>query len=224
MSDRSILDWFGKRKENSVNDGSRSHVVAVLDTVSELGASFVAMAEGDTVKATKSLERLMLSEQEADRIEDRLAAEISRGEMTVQERENLIAFVRKTDKVANWAKEAAIQEQLILETRASVPTEIWKELADMAEELKVEVRFLQNAIEDMRDDYRGAMANVDAVFDQERVIDGMYFVGIKHAHLSDMDPKDVLLVDNIINAVEMSADNCKSCGDTINILIASKGV
>lgn len=224
MSDKGILDWFGKRKEDSVNDGSRSHAVAVHDTVAELRRALGAMAGGDPAGALKCIERLMLSEEEADRIEDRLAAEISRGEMSVQEREDLIVFVRKTDKVANWAKEGAIQLQLLVETRAVVPEEIWEELEHMVEELIAEIRLLVAAIESMHTDVNATKRNIDSLNDQERILDSLYFKGIKHAHLSDMDPKAVLLVDNLINAIEMAADNGKSCGDTINILMVSRGI
>ena len=36
MSDKGILDWFGKRKESSVTIGARGHVMVVRDTVAEL--------------------------------------------------------------------------------------------------------------------------------------------------------------------------------------------
>lgn len=224
MSDKGILEWFGRKKESSVSDGSRSHAMAVTDTVSELKSSLKAMAEGDRAKAVKGIERLMLCEQEADRIEDRLTAEISRGEMSVQEREDLIVFVRDTDEIANWAKEAAIHEQLIIETGAQVPPEIWAEAAEMAGELETESKALVDAIAGMRGDPRAALSGIDAVFDQERIIDGLYFQGIKHAHMSQMDAKAVVLVDRMIDAMEKSADSGKSCGDMINILIASRGV
>ncbi|MDC7951532.1 DUF47 family protein [Methanomassiliicoccaceae archaeon COG_1] len=224
MNDKGILNWFGRRKGSSVNDGSRSHAMAVLDTVTELRRALDAMAKGDRDGAVKCTDRLFLSEEEADRIEDRLAVEISRGEMSVQEREDLVTFVRKTDKIANWAKEGAIHLQLIIETRADVPKEIWEELERMVGELMEEIRFLVAAIESMQRDANGALRNIDALNDQERIIDSLYFAGVKHSHLSVMDPKTVLLVDNLFNAVEMAADNGKSCGDTINILIVSRGV
>ncbi|MFA6870311.1 MAG: DUF47 family protein [Methanomethylophilus sp.] len=217
------MEWFGKRKEDNVGSGTRNHAMAVLDTASELGLALTAMAKGDEDAAVKCTERLILSEVEADRIEDRLCADISTGELSFQEREDLIHFVRETDQVANWAKEAALHLQLIIETRSQVPPEIWRELADMAEELTSEVRYLLAVIESMWSDSRVTVCNIDSVNDQERVIDRLYFSAIKHVHLSEMDPKAVMLVRDLISAIESAADSGKSCGDTINILLVSRG-
>ena len=224
MSDKGILDWFGKRKESSVTIGARGHVMVVRDTVAELKNALDCMVKGDAVAAVKCTERLMLCEKEADRIEDKLCAEISRGELSVQERETLIRFVRQTDKVANWAKEGAIYLQLLNETNARVPVEIWSELAHMTDELIEEIKFLVGAIENMNADPKKVFGEIDSLNDQERIIDGLYFTCIKHAHLSEMDPRGLYLVDELIEAIEMAADSGKSCGDAINIMLISRGV
>ncbi len=217
------MEWFGKRKEDAVGTGTRSHAMAVLDTVSELTLALGAMVKGDQATAMKGADRLILSEVEADRIEDRLCADISTGELSFQEREDLIHFVRENDQIANWAKEAALHLQLIVETHSAVTPEIWTELAGMANELTTEVRYLIAAIEAMRTDSRETVRKIDALNDQERVIDGLYFAAIKHVHLSDLDPKAVMLVRDLISAIESAADCGKSCGDTINILMVSRG-
>jgi len=224
LSDKSIFDWFGKRKEATVTDGTRDHAIAILDAVSELKNALKCMENGDVAAALKGAERLILSEREADRMEDRLCAEISRGELSVQEREDLISFVRKAHKIANWAKEAGIHMQLVVETSTSVPKDMWSELGKMTGELITEVKFLVAAIESIMANQKETLRNVDAIYDQERIIDGCYFSAIKHAHLSDMDPKAVLLVTEMINSIEMAADSGKSCADTIEILIVSRGI
>ncbi len=224
MSDKGILDWFGKRKESTVAMGARGHVVTVRDTVSELKNALDCMVKGDAAAASKCMERLILSEEEADRTEDRLCAEISRGELSVQERENLIRFVRKTDDIANWAKEGSIFIQLLNETGADVPKDIWSDLAHMAEELIEEVKFLGVAIENINVDPKKVYGEIESLNDQERIIDGLYFACIKHAHLSSMDPKGVYLVDELVEAIEMAADSGKACGDAINIMLMSRGV
>ncbi len=224
MNDKGILEWFGKRKENSVTLGARGHVMAVRDTVAELKNALDCMVKGDAAAAVKCTDRLILCEEEADRMEDRLCAEISRGELSVQDRENLIHFVRQTDRVANWAKEGAIYLQLLNETGASVPKETWAELAHMAAELIEETKFLMGATESINTDPKKVLREIDALNDQERIIDGLYFACIKHAHLSSMEPRGLYLVDKLAEAIEMAADSGKSCGDTINIMLTSRGV
>lgn len=224
MSEKGLMDWFGKRKEETVSTGARSHGVAVLDTVSELELVLASMAKGEKETALKGVDRLMLSEREADRIEDRLAADISRGDLTVGERGDLLHFIRQIDSIANWAKEAALHVQLILETDAVVPKEIWEEMAATVNELIEEVKFLVSAIETYNSDIKRTLRTIDSINDQERIVDSKYYSSIKHAHMSDMDAKAILLVTEVINAIEMAADNGKASGDTINILITSRGL
>jgi predicted phosphate transport protein (TIGR00153 family) len=216
------MGWFGKRKEDSVRTGSRSHCIAVLDAVTELDMAVQAMAGGNAASAMKCVERLMLCEHEADRIEDRLCAEISGGELSVQEREDLIHFVRKMDHIANWSKEAALHIQLIKETGSGVPEEIWRQIEKMSSELIPAVKHLINAVETLGSDNAETVRNVDAVNDQERIVDGLYFESIKKVHLSSMDPKAVMLVRELILSLEMAADTCKACADTMTILISSR--
>lgn len=224
MSEKGILDWFSKRTENTVRVKSRSHGIIVLDAVSELNFALKSMAGGKEDAAVKGLERLFLSEHEADRIEDKLCVDISGGELSVQEREDLIRFVRKMDEIANWSKEAALYVQLILETHAKVPQEIWESTEKMSEEIMTAVKYLIKVVEALNGDPKDVLKNVDGVNDQERIVDTLYFQATKQAHLSNMDPKAVMLVCDMIRALEMSADSCKSCADTITILVTSRSL
>ena len=222
MSDKGIMSWFTKRKEDSVRLGSRGHGLVVLDAVSELDMAINAMAKGQRVEAVKCIERLILSEREADRLEDKLCAEISGGELSVQEREDLIHFVRKMDQIANWAKEASLHIQLVMETNASVPEDIWVEASKMSAEVIPAVKYLVKALESMLSNHTETVRNIDAVIDQEKIVDGMYFNAIKHIHLSPMDPRAVMLMRELIFSLEMAADACKACADTISILMVTR--
>ncbi|MDR3206109.1 MAG: DUF47 family protein, partial [Candidatus Methanoplasma sp.] len=149
MNEKGMLGWFGRRKEDSVRTGSRSHGLAVMDAAIELDLAIQAMSKGDRTAAMKCIERLILCEREADRIEDRLCAEISGGELSVQEREDLIHFVRKMDHIANWAKEAALHIQLIKETDSEVPEDIWNQIGKMSSEIMPAVKHLIKAVESL---------------------------------------------------------------------------
>lgn len=222
MSEKGLLDWFGKRAQDVVRDGSRNHGIIVLDTVSELNFALKAMNEGKSDVALKCIERLMMSEHEADRLEDRICADIVGGELSVHEREDLIHFVRKMDQIANWAKEAALHIQLIIETRSNISSMVWGYAEKMSTEIMVAVKQLIKIIEDLKIDPKSAIRNIDGVNDQERVVDGLYFQAIKQMHLSDMDPKAIMLASELISSLEMSADTCKACADTIMILLTSR--
>jgi len=206
-----------------VNTGARSHSIAVLDTVSELRMVIQAASGGKSYDASKCLERLVLSEREADKIEDRLVSEICSGELSVEEREALIRLVRKVDYIANWAKEAALFAQLLVETDSKVLESTWRSVEKMASELVLTVKHLVKTMESLGSGRANTMRCIDEINDQETIVDSLYFQTMKDACLSDMEPKATMLVMEMINAIEMSADTCKSCGDAINILLNTRG-
>jgi predicted phosphate transport protein (TIGR00153 family) len=217
-----MLGWFTKRKEETVRMGSRSHGLVVQDAVTELDLAIIAMGKGDQVNAMKCIERLMLLEREADRIEDKLCVDVSGGELSVQEREDLMYFIRKMDQIANWAKEGAIHVQLLKETNALVPEYIWHEMEKMAAELIPAVKHLVKIVENMDSASTETLRNIEAVYDQEKIVDGLYFSCIKQVHLSPMDPRAVMLMRELIFTIEMAADTCKACADMISIMMVSR--
>lgn len=224
MNERGMMGWFAKRKEETVRIGSRSHGLVVLDAVTELNLAIAAMKKGDHVDAMKCIERLMISEREADRIEDKLCAEVSGGELSVQEREDLIHFIRKMDQIANWSKEGALHIQLLKETNALVPENIWSEMEKMSSELIPAVKYLIKVIETLDSKSTDTLRNIEAVYDQEKIVDGLYFSCVKQVHLSSMDPRAVMLARELILSIEMAADTCKTCADTISILLSSRRI
>ncbi|MCL2509949.1 MAG: DUF47 family protein [Methanomassiliicoccaceae archaeon] len=223
MNDKKgMMSWFSKRKGEVVMMGSRSHGLVVLDAVTELDFALTAIGKGDRVNAMKCIERLMLLEREADKLEDKLCADVSGGELSVQEREDLIHFIRKMDQIANWAKEGAIHIQLLMETNALVPEYIWAEIEKMSTELIPAVKYLVKTIESIDTATAETVGYIEAVYDQERIIDELYFSCIKHVHLSTMDPRAVMLIRELILTLEMAADTCKACADTISIMMVAR--
>ena len=221
---KGVMIWLSKRKGETVREGSRSHGLVVQDAVTELDLAIKAMAKGDQVNAMKCIERLIMLEAEGDKIEDRLFEEVSGGELSVQEREDLVYFIRKMDSIANWAKEGAIHIQLLVETKALVPDYIWVELSKMSSELITAVKHLVKTVENMDTSHTETLGNIEATYDQEKIIDKLYFSCIKQVHLSPMDPRAVMLARDLILALEMAADTCKACADSISIILSARRI
>lgn len=218
---KNMMDWFGKRKGDSVQAGMRRHARIVLDVASEVGKSISSMIDGDTSSTLKSIDRMILSEREADRIEDRLCEEITGGELSVLERDDLLRIVRKTDKVADWAMEAGIHIQLVVEMGSSIPPQIWDAMRLMSTELTLAVKMLIRALESMSNPAE-LKRSIEAVKDQERIVDQINFANVKKILMSDMDYKSVMLMKGLVEAMEHSADACKSCVDTLSLLMTAR--
>lgn len=225
MSDvKNMLDWFSRRKSDTVQTGSRSHGLAVVDVVIEVDRAINAMTVGDTQAALKCVDRMILSEKEADRIEIRLCTEITDGLLSMQERENLLQFVKKLDLIADWANEAGAYIQLIIDTKIPVPQYMWEATKQMSNELILSVKMLIRAIENISDNLPEARRCVESIKDQERIIDQLNYTLFRKILVSEMDYKGVMLTRGMIEALEQSSDACESCGDTIMILMLSRRV
>ena len=226
MSDdaKNIISWFGKRKEDVLQDGMRTHALSVLDCVTELGNSMRAMEGGDVQGAMKAVERLYVLEHEADAKEEVLCNQMSIGELSPQDREDFMHFVKKTDSIANWCKEAAIHLQLVADTGAQIPRPIWEMLSGAVSDLESEVNGLMNAIRILGTGSEGLTACISGVKEQERRIDAAYMTITRAIIMSDMDYKAMMLSQKVLESLEQAADTCKGCAETINILFNSKRI
>lgn len=219
-----LLGWFGKRREGAVADGLRSMSVPVRDCVAELGVAMRAMRDGDAQAARKATGRIYISEREADSIEDKLCNEISFGELSPQDREDFMHFIRKLDKVANWSKEAGLALDLIDDIGLVVPAEIWSMTAQAVADLESELRNLVNAIEILGTGDGDVTPCIQGVKGMERTVDRAYYDITRAVYSSEMDVKAILMVTRIVDAVENAADTCKACSDTVAVLHYAKRV
>lgn len=133
-------------------------------------------------------------------------------------------FIRKTDKIANWSKEAAINISLVNEVGLEVPKAVWDMIAQSISDLETEVRNLSNAVSMLGTDAGDIMECVRGVRAMERTIDTAYFDITKAVFSSQMDHRAIILMSRVIDAIEMAADTCKACSDTVTILHYAKKV
>lgn len=217
------MEWFSKRKNDAVQVGRRSQAVAISDTVLELDNALKAMVAGDKATALKCIDRMVLAEREADRIEDKLSIDVTDGSLSIAEREDLLHLIRKSDKISDWANEAGIFIQMTIETETRVPPYLWEAIKQMSNELVLSVKMLIKAYESLGGNIQDLQRCIESIKDQERIIDQMNFTIFKKILLSEMDYKGVMLMRGVIQGIEESSDACKKCADTMLILLSVRG-
>lgn len=219
---KNLLDWFSKRKEDFVQKGMRRHCLAIIDAVNEAERAVSAMSRGDSDTTLRAVDRLIMSEREADRIEERLVEQLSFGELDPDQREDLMHLVKKMDKIADWAMDAGIHVQLMIETGIESPPHIWEALRIICSELTLAVRLLLRAVESIGDDPAVTLKCVQNIKGQERAIDEINYAILKKILMAEMDFRATILMKGMLQALENASDCCKDCADTINILITSR--
>ena len=105
-----------------------------------------------------------------------------------------------------------------------MPKGIWDMLAQSVSDLESEVRGLANSIEMMGSEGSDIMECVRGIREMERTLDRAYYEMTKTIFRADIDPKAVIMLLRIVDAIEMAADTCKACSDTVAILHYAKRV
>jgi uncharacterized protein len=218
----SLLDWFGKRRESVIMKGVRDHTQKVVDTISELNRAEIAVCKEEKDRALDAIKRVSLSEKEADNLEEMITEELSKGDLESKEREDLMHLIRRLDTSADWAKEAAMNLQTILEANVSVPLTLWKMYCAMSGELEKVAKSLKSAVDSLGVDEVAVATGVHGVEVGEHVMDDMYFSTKKEILFADIDPKAIFLLRDILHGVENSADSCKDASDMIKIVMVAQ--
>jgi len=222
LSDKgSLLDWFSKRRESLVTDLLRQHAQKVADTITELNRAVLALCKSDRHTALDALRRSALSEKEADNLEDSITEELSKGDLESKEREDLMHLIRRMDYVADWAKEAGMNLQLVIEANVEVPVTLWNKYLAMTQELEKAGRLLKSCIDNLGVDDDAVTKYERGIKVQEHILDDLYFSTKKEIFFSNIDPKAIYLMRDILHCLENSADKCNDAAEIIHILLVS---
>ncbi|MEM2943400.1 MAG: DUF47 family protein [Methanomassiliicoccales archaeon] len=216
------MDWFSKRRESVIMNGIRNHALRVSDTITELNRAIGFIGEGDRKRALEAIQRLLISEREADYFESTISAELSKGDLDAREREDLMHLVRRMDYVADWGKEAALNLQMIIEAGVEVPKSLWEKYHMMTGELERATKMLKMSIDNLGVEDELVVKYEREVEIAEHNLDDMYFVTKKEILFAQMDPRAIFLMRDILHGIENSADSCKDAADIIHILLTAE--
>lgn len=222
MSDKgSMSDWFGKRRESVISRGIRDHAEKVCDTISEINRAFGAMANEDHVKAIDAIRRLTYSEKEADNVEERMSEELAKGDLAPKEREDLMHLVRRMEDVADWGNEASRDLQLTIEANVSVPVNLWRKFFELTTELEKSSKAMRQSVDAFGVSSETVMSQEKAVGVLEHIIDDMYFSIKKEILMTELDPKGLYILMDMLRCLEESSDSSKDAVDMLHILVIS---
>ena len=219
MSEKALLGWFSRRKESVIASKTRDHVIKIVDTCVELDKAVGAALADDRTRAIDALHRLMLRENEADTIERELFNELTRGELESRDREDLMHLVKRIDLVADWAKVAGRNLQILIETEIFIPSELWAEYKESTKKTFDCARLLSKTVAAFGEDADGVIKGAREVNRMEHVIDDLYYRTKKALVKSTADPRVVILLNDLLAGVENASDFCKDAADILSVLV-----
>lgn len=209
-----ILSWIGMEREKAVLEVSRKHTEIIRETVDKLENAFAAYVRGDFAAKNAAIKEVITAERQADLIRRNLLDQLSEGILLPPDREDLIHFVKRMDSIADHANASARLFEFLDKT---LPNGIPVKLYEFAKTALLAVNKLREAIELMSKDKKTVLATCTEVElleeqgdEQKKELTGIILK-------SNLDAGTLVLVHDLIDAVEETIDRAEDCADLVRI-------
>lgn len=216
-----LVRWFEKRRETKALATVQRHLALTTGIVEDLEKAISAAIKNDGKEMQKCIDRVAGGEREADALRRKVMDEISKGELSPEDREDLMELVKRVDMVADWSRESTRVLGAI--PMDDVPKSIKDELMVMIASVKGCVSSLQRCVDKMMTKPEEALQAADAVEREEEKVDDVHEKARKLIGREDMPRAGVVvLISQLFEATEMIADACEDAGDQVRIIMVRK--
>lgn len=216
-----LVKWFEKRKETRALGVVQHHLALTTGIVEDLEKAVGAAVKGDVKEMHRCIERVASSEMEADNLRRKVMDEISTGELSPTDREDLMGLVKKVDMVADWSREST--RILVAIPMEHVPSSIKDESLVMVGSVKACVASLQRCVNKMMTKPEDALRAADDVEREEEKVDDIHEETRILVGKEDIPRAGVaVLVSQLFEAMEMIADSCEDVCDQVRVIMIRK--
>jgi predicted phosphate transport protein (TIGR00153 family) len=214
--------WFVERRRNKVLDLAYREMTLAIDTVTDLERSVKAISKGEKEEAKKCVDRLFLVEEEIDDLRRSVFEEATRGNLPSKDREDIMHLVKRLDVMADHVKDSA--RSITVLTGAEVPREIWSAYVEMARDLVDCAATLRSSLEKLGAEPMEARDLSQKVDQIEGKVDEKYLktkaLLLKHGR--DADPVALMILKDLLESMEHTADSCDDIADYIRALTVAR--
>ena len=213
-----LIKWFEKRKETKALANIQRHLSLTSGIVEDLENAIKAAAEQDIERMQASIGRVASGEKEADSLRRRVMDEISTGELSPTDREDLMDLVKRVDMVADWSRESTrVLGAIPME---HVPVAIKNAFIEMAKSVRECTVSLQKCVNKMMTKPEEALQAADAVERQEEKVDDIHEKARVLLGTEDLPRAGVaILASQLFEALEMIADSCEDACDQVRVIM-----
>lgn len=216
MSD--LAKWFEKRRENKAIELVQQHLTLAATTVEDLEKAIAAATKKEEKEERKFAETVASGEREADKLRRKIMDEISKGELSPTDKEDLMELVKKVDMIADWSRESTrVLGAIPME---HVPEAIKKNFQEMVKSAKDCAQSVQKCVNKMLTKPEEALQAADAVEREEEKVDDIHEKARISLGKEDLPKAGVaVLINQLFEALEMIADSCEDVCDQIRVII-----
>jgi len=197
------------------------HLALTTGIVEDLEKAMRASIKGDKKETERCIQRVASSEKEADGLRRNVMDEISTGELSPTDREDLMNLVKKVDMVADWSRESTrILGAIPMD---NVPVSIKDESIEMVVNAKECAVSLQKCVNSIMKKPEEALKAADTVERQEEKVDDIHEKARILLGKEDIQKAGVaVLIGQLFEAIEMIADSCEDACDQVRVIIVRK--
>ena len=219
MSD--LIKWFEKRKETKALADVQRHLALTTGIVEDLENAIKAAVKGDLKEMQACIKRVTSGEKEADSLRRKVMDEISTGELSPTDREDLMDLVKRVDMVADWSRESTrILGAIPME---QVPETIKNALTEMVKSVKECTVSLRKCVNKMMTKPEEALQAADMVEREEEKVDDMHEKARVLIGRENLPKAGVaILASQLFEALEMVADSCEDACDQVRVIMVRK--
>jgi predicted phosphate transport protein (TIGR00153 family) len=216
-----LIKWFAKRKETKALGTVQRHLALTTGIVEDLEKAIRASIALDLKEMHRCIARVASNEREADSLRRQVMDEISSGELSANDREDLMDLVKRVDMVADWSRESTrILAALPME---NVPASIRDASIEMVVGVKDCAVSLQRCVNKIMTKTDEALQAADAVERQEERVDDLHEKARTLLGKEELPRAGVaVLVGQLFEAFEMIADSCEDACDQVRVIIVRK--
>lgn len=216
-----LIKWFEKRRETKAIAMLQCHLALTVGAVEDLDKAVKAATENKQKEMQRHAERVAGNEKEADRLRRKVMDEISRGELSPTDREDLMNLVKRVDMVADWSREST--RVLAAVPMNQVPKTLQKASIAMLERVKECVISLQRCINKMMTKPEEALKAADDVERLEEQVDDLHENALILFGKEEIQKAGTaVLISQLFEAIEMIADSCEDACDQVRVIMVRR--
>lgn len=216
-----LIKWFEKRKETKALADVQRHLALTTGIVEDLENAIKAAVKSDTKEMQVCIGRVASGEKEADSLRRKVMDEISTGELSPTDREDLMDLVKRVDMVADWSRESTRVLGAI--PMDQVPDTIKDAFTEMVKSVKECTISLQKCVNKMMTKPEEALQAADMVEREEEKVDGIHEKSRILIGKEDLPKAGVaILASELFEALEMIADSCEDACDQVRVIMVRK--
>jgi len=197
------------------------HLSITMAIVEDLGKAVDAAVKKNREEMRKCVERITNGEKEADSLRRKFMDELSRGELSPTDREDLMHLMKRVDMVADWSREST--RLLNVLPMENVPESLQNACVKMVEGDKECAIALRKCIEKMMDNPKEALKAADEVERKEEMVDETHENSRRLLVKEEALKAGVaVLIGQLFDSLETVADSCEDACDQVRVIIVRR--